>query len=61
MLALARRRSVDRWTSDRERAQRHANRNLVLTLASLVQVGGTCFQVGEKPKRPTCSHFLRWS
>jgi hypothetical protein len=39
VLALARRRFIDRWTSDRERAQRHAGQHLVLTLASLAQVG----------------------
>lgn len=39
VLALARRRFIDRWTSDRERAQRHASHHLVLTLASFAQVG----------------------
>jgi hypothetical protein len=39
VLVLAHRRFIDRWTSDRERADRHAGRNLVLTLASLAQVG----------------------
>jgi hypothetical protein len=39
VLVLAHQRFIDRWTSDRERAHRHAGRNLVLALASLAQVG----------------------
>lgn len=49
VLALARRRFIDRWTSDRDRAHRRANHTLVLTLASLTQVGvAATAKIGEE-------------
>lgn len=39
VLALAQRRFLDRWTSDRGRAYRQANLSLVLSLASLARIG----------------------
>lgn len=39
VLAITRRRFLDRWTSDRRRAYHQVNQSLVLSLASLARVG----------------------